>query len=1208
MVRNQKVIRLTLFCLLWLLPVACLMGSEPKNLALAAQSTASPGAEGHGEYDENPVDASRFVNDGNLNTSFGFPNDHAPEAWIGLTWPRPITFREILIRQVMDQNLDQVSLQVRSDGQWRTVKTVGGGANPLPKLILIKVEAQTTDAIRLTNFKGAPGFNEVEVYEGPTSPVMNFAGDDAGHIIGILSDPFGAAPLIQIPIVLSGSAGERPWKAMTATDEHGMFSVSAPVGLQGKIQATARVGTTSVEQELDAGDLPLRLTPSSALEAAASLSGTWKFAPDPPQDFVRSDFDDSAWSSITVPSHWSLQGFRCWRGAGGYRRHVQIPAAWRGRRIKIHFDGVYSGAEVWFNGRRVGGHEGGFTPFEVDVSSEIAPQDNVLALRVSEQTRSSSLDAMSFYADFELAGIMRDVSIFAVPATHVERMQVSTQFDSDYRNAMLKVDLTLVNESNRCVSRGEMSWDLRSPEGGAAPTSISPLRFSLPPWGRWQTTVEVPVQSPQHWEAEHPHLYRLVSHLKENGQETEQVTRRVGFRQVEVHGTQLLINGVPVKLRGTCHHDSDPVRGRAVTPELTRLDLGLIKEANLDALRTSHYPAIEALYDDADEMGVYVEAEAPFCWVNQAHDLRLAPLLIQHTAELLERDRSHPSVIIWSLVNESSWGPDFDRSYEYVKGADPSRPVSAAESKDLILATRHNPVTIARIHQRSYLKTPLIWDESFCVFQGISGEGQELWMDPGDRDYWVAPLIPIWHEILRSPFVQGSMIWAWADDVFQAPGRGSEYGRSVTMMHGSDPLYRAPGRGLVGDAPWGIVDGWRRKKPEFWNTKKLFSPVRVLTLQVPVPEAGSPLHLQVQNRCEFTNLAELTVAWQIDQESGELHGDVTPGHTGMITIPVQRPVSSGKHLLVRFLDATGGLVDEEQILIGEKIKEAPPGLGAEPLALHEERVLSGSALCVVGHGFEIAFDKGGAGIKRIIVSGQSVLYETPSLHILPADPSLSELPSPWTWKPNGPAEVAPDGNDIVLTAAGGYRDAEGKFEYRVTPAGELDVTYGFTYLGQEIHAREIGLRFGVPPWMDTLTWQRRGEWTTYPPDHIGRNQGSARAHSGLIPTTPPANAYSEDDSPMGTNDFRSTKRNIEHASIRSSEGSGLYIESTGEQHLRASVESDRIAVFLNDWFGGTASHADEWTQNYGTGREVKPRDRLEGVLRLHLLNRSQMPK
>jgi hypothetical protein len=1200
--RAQKMVCYSLFCLLGYLFAVQIIASEPKNLALSAKASASQGAVSPPAYygvEETIADTTAYLNDGNLDTSLGFPPTHAPDAWLGLTWPQPVTFREVLIRQSQDAKLNQVVLQVRREGQWQAVKTVS--ATPLPKLILITVEAQTTDALRLTDFKGTPMFDEVEVYEGPNPPVINLAGDAAGHLMGIVTDAFGLAPLTQAAIAVSGRAGTKPWKATATTDEHGMFSVAVPTGLSGRVQVTARIGSRRIEQEAEAGDLALSLTPASSVQASLSLNGSWKFAVDPPQDFYRPEFDDSAWASLEVPAHWVLKGFKSLDGVGGYRRQVQISTAWTGRRIKIHFDGVYSGAEVWFNGRRVGSHEGGFTPFEVDVTEAAKSGDNLLALRVTEHTRSSSLDSMSLYADFELSGIIRAVTLFAVPAAHLARMQVATRFDSNYLNATLKVDLKLVNESDRRVARGEMRWELRSPEGAAVPVSFPPLRFTLGPWGQLERTLEVTVEKPQHWEAEHPRLYGLIAHVNQDGQETEQVMRRVGFRQVEVRGTQLLINGVPVKLRGVGHQDSDPVRGRAVTPELTRLDLQLLKEENLDALRTTHYPAIEALYDDADEMGVYLEAEAPFCWVNRADDLRLAPLVVQHTAELLERDRSHPSVIIWSLVNESSWGPDFDRSHEYVKRADPSRPVSAGQSKDLDLATRHNPITIDRIHENGSLKTPLIWDESLCVFQGIWSDWKELWVDPGDRDYWIVPLIPIWKEFLASKVVQGSMIWALVDDLFQVPGRGSEYGRGLTMVHGSDPVYGVSGKGVVGDAPWGMVDGWRRKKPEFWNAKKLHSPAKVLTLQAPVPEAGSPLHLQVQNRYEFTNLSELTLAWQLGQDAGELHADIAPQQTGEVAIPVRAPVVSGSHLRMRFLNAAGALVDEESILLGEEAKPTPPSLAGGPLQLHEEKLLAGDFITVLGHGFEVAFDKRSGGIKRLIVAGQQVLYETPSLHLQPTDPSLPELPSRWTWRPGRPAEVNREGNDIVVKATGKYRDAEGQYVYRVTPAGELEVSYDFTYLGPEVHAREIGLRFGVPPWMDALSWKRRGEWSVYPEDHIGRNEGSAKAHSGIVPTTPPANPYAEDDSPMGTNDFRSTKRHIEHASITSAEGYGLYIESNGEQHLRALVESDRIAVYVSDWFGGTALHLSEWSLNYGNGREVKPHDRLQGKLRLRLL-------
>ena len=207
--RTEKTICHSLFYILWFLSVGFLAAAEPKNLALEAKASASPGAEGSGGFDwDSRGDWSHFVNDGDPDTYLGFPRTRSPEAWIGLTWPQPVTFREVLIRQDMDQELDQVALQVRSNGQWRTVKTVASGPNPLAKLILITVDAQTTDAIRLTDFKGTPGFGEVEVYEGPTVPVMNLAGDAAGHIIGILTDAFGAAPLARAPVVFSGRAGE----------------------------------------------------------------------------------------------------------------------------------------------------------------------------------------------------------------------------------------------------------------------------------------------------------------------------------------------------------------------------------------------------------------------------------------------------------------------------------------------------------------------------------------------------------------------------------------------------------------------------------------------------------------------------------------------------------------------------------------------------------------------------------------------------------------------------------------------------------------------------------------------------------------------------------------------------------------------------------------------------------------------------------------
>jgi beta-galactosidase len=1169
----------------------------PGNLALRAKAAGSGGARGEG-----PVGSleggARCVNDGDLDTSWGYTRNVPANAWLTLAWPAPITFRQVLVRQNLDQDLSQLELQVRQREGWRTVKRLGDGGVSLPKLILFDIQPETTEAIRLTGFKGTPNFYEVEVYEGPNPPVINLAGDAAGRIIGIVSDAFGAGPKIGAAVTVYGRAAHRPWQVQMRTDEHGMFTTDAPTGLSGWLRVKAQVGADHIERELNVTDLSLHLTPADDLEKSIDLNGIWKFATDPPDGFYRPDFDDAAWPTIQTPSHWVMHGFHSAEGVGGYRRQFHIPAAWAGRRIKIRFEGVYSGAEVWLNGVRVGWHEGGFTPFEVNAAEAARNGPNLLALRVVETTHSSSLDNMSFYADFPLAGIFRKAYAFAVPVIHIERLHVATHFDKDYQDAVLKIDLRVVNESEEKARSAEVRWELRSSSGASVSAAFEDLRFDLPAWSCMEKTIEVPVPRPLHWEAEHPHLYTLAASLYLNGKKVEQVSRQIGFRQVDIQGTRVLINGTPVKFRGTCHHDSHPVLGRAVTPEVTRQDLELIKEANLDALRTSHYPAVEEVYDYADEMGIYIEAEAPFCWVQQSHDWRLVPLVIQHTAELLERDRNHPSVIWWSLCNESSWGPVFERSHEYVRRADPSRPISAAATKDLDLATRHNPITLQRMQQAESMKMPVVWDESLCIFQGIFRDGPELCRDPGDRDYYIVPLIPIWDALLASKVIQGSMIWAWSDDIFQVPQRASEFGRHQTRVHDVDRVYSVPGNGVVGDAPWGVVDGWRRKKPEFWHIKKLHSPVKVKSLVISPPSHGSPLRVQVHNRYEFTNLAELRTKWELGDEHGEIRPRIAPQQTGEIQIRVRQRVVPGDNLKIRFLDPTGRLVDEERIQIESCSKPSFPARAATPLEVCEEKLLEGNLVTIRGESFEIAFERDGSAIRRFLVDGRMLLYETLLPHILSTDPVQPEMPSPWSWQPVKPTVMARKGSEILVKTVIRYREVEGSLVYRIAPAGDVFAIYDLQYLGPELHAREIGLRFGVPPWMDTLHWLRNGEWSTYPSEHIGRNEGEVRAYSEVKSQVPPKGSFSQDNSAMGTNDFRSVKRHFTHASFISPEGYGLSVVSDGTQHMRATVKPDHIAVHVCDWYGGTASRAEEWYLNYGKGRLLKAGDTLKGVLHL----------
>ncbi len=1188
--------RLLSFVIVIFLSVTARSQQSPvENLARTARANVSSQSEG--------TNAAN-VNDGNIETEWRAKDGTYPaESWVELNWPQPVSFQEVVIRQGGSPKLSHLTLETRDvQGHWHTLRSIGDSQSLLPRVILAQFEPQTTAGLRIANFAGEMSLREVEAYNRKDVPIVEMASDLLNHIFGIVTDAFGSLPVANAPVQVRGTAGGKPWQESSRTDQGGIFQVEMPVGLEGSATATATVpGGGPVQQTLQAGDLTPGLSRADESVAAVNLDGTWKFQADPSPDFFRMGFPDSSWKDLKVPSHWVMEGFDSMTGTGGYRRHLQIPSEFRGRRIKLLFDGVYSGAEVWFNGKRIGSHEGGFSPFELDVTSAAhIGGDNLLAVLVREKTISSHLDNMSYYANFPLTGIFRPVKLFSVPETHVRRFHVQTVFDSEYRNATLTVDLSVENESAREFN-GPLIFSLKDPSGEAVPLSNERIDVSLGAWSRLEKKIDFALTSPQHWEAEHPRLYTLSAKLS-GPETTESVSRRFGFRQIQIRGSEFLINGVNVKLHGANHYEMDPLSGRAVTPDLTRKDLEMMKDDNLDAIRTSTFPAVQDLYDDADGMGFYIEEEGPFCWVDESSDLRYLPIFVQRTAEMLDRDRSHPSVAYWSVGNESTWGPDFEAAHQFIKRHDPTRPSSAGQSATLELDTMHNPISLERMREREHVKLPIMWDEAMAPFQGdLWGDTREVWVDPGDRDYYIKPLIPVWDAVQVSKNVQASIIWAWVDDAFLVPGRDSEYGRGsiVQPLHFLDRIYHLPGRGIVGDAPWGIVDGWRRKKPEFWHVKMLFSPVHMHDRDLPGWKVGEPATFTVDNRYEFTNLSELTLKWRVGDEKGTMHPDIAPHSTGQISIPVGAQTKPGDFLLLEFFDSHGKLVYSHRMQLGTAPPAAEIVSHANPLRyLHEPSWLGGPMERIIGDNFEIAFDGANGRIRRALVDRHSVLYETPKLHILPIEATLEEFPLFETWRLTKPLDIHAVGSDYEVVETGTYRDFAGELRFRIAPQGAMRVSYEFTYTGTDVRAREIGLQIGVPLWCDRLQWKRRGEWTVYPDDHIGRNEGTAMAHALGQQTVPPQQPFALDDTPIGTNDFRSTKRNFVFGTLTDKDGYGIGIEAVGTQHLRAEVDTDLIEVNVNDWFGGVAATAwGEWWQNYGSGRELRSDDPNEGVSR-----------
>jgi beta-galactosidase len=1168
-------------------------GPQPVDIARDAISVTASRS--------HPDDQPTALIDGNPGTLWIADPQAGEKPWAEICWETPQTMRQIVVYSNR-RNLTHIILQAWINDKWLELDQAGAGQEPLTYATMFRFAPLVTDKIRICDLEGRVALEAVSVHAQTTPAVVRMGADLLGGLTGIVCESMGILALADAKVRINADSKTGPWQVETRTDKRGMFFAEIPTGLYGPVKVVAETAEDTAEWSVDAADLHTALTPQPQCGEVISLTGIWRFAIEPPENFWQPNFDDNEWNDISVPAHWEFEGFRSPSGIGGYRRHIAIPAAWRGQRIKIAFDGVYSGATVWVNGARVGAHEGGATPFVLDITEAVRfGSENLLALRVEEFTAAQTLDKMSMYADFHLAGIYRAARIFPVPAAHICRFHAEPMLDDAYKDGTLRVQLSLVNEAAR-EKKVRVKLDLRDPQDKPVRLATNKLEFILAGWQRSNQTVEIPVKAPQHWEAEHPRLYTLTAIVQEGSKEIERVARKIGFRKVEIRGKEFFVNGVKAKLGGSCHHDSHPLLGRAVTPELTRQDLEMMKAANLNALRTSHYPPIPELLDIADEIGFFVEDEGPFCWSHNSVNALLTPLVLQHQAELLERDRSHPSVLWWSTANESRWGIALDNAYQWLRRQETTRYFSAATSNNIDIATLHNPTSLVRMRKAEESPVPMIFDESMCVWQGIWGDAEELWVDPGLRDYWVVPHPEVWECFLTSKTNFGHMIWCWADDIFCLPGYGLEFAHVGRPVQYLNEIYKLPGRGMTGDAPWGLVDGWRRPKPEWWLCKKVHTPVRIdenKPLEFPVP--GEPIRVPVRNTYFYTDLSELRITWALGDEEGIVNASAPPQTAADLEIRPMRNFAPGDKLELRIRNSQSGLVDICRLSVGQAPEQpAAIAVAHSEIRVREDDRLSGPEISFINLEMEMAFHTTSGELKRAIAASAPVLCDAPILHCLSMTDNYHILPDRRTWKKTDFAwEKA--GNAIKVRTSGTYTHFSGYFDYLIQPDGEVQIDYHFTYDGPEFKAKELGLKLSLPVDCQHLSWQRQAEFSVYPDDHIGRPVGDCRAFPDHGKVLPPSWSWAEDISPMGCNDFRSTKRHILQAVLTDAIGAGIKVISDGSQHLRATMETDRAALFVNNWYGGTMAIAwGEWTGNYGEGKVMKAGDVLAGRVKLKL--------
>ncbi len=1209
--------------LLFAVPAIAAAAEEPRpgNIAPRARPSASS---------SRPEFPPPGVNDHRMDTQWSTALGQTSGQWLRLDWDEPREIRAVVLHATGPWT-QGIEVQADRDGSWVSVGRSGSREERAPLHAMVTFPPVRTRALLLV-FDGGAAYHEVEVYEDTpsfaravaeyTEVSIVLAGDLRGRLLGTVSQDGGGVAVIEADVTVTGTTPNGPWKETARTGRNGDFEVPLPFAAAGPIAVAMVKGDLAERKVFESRDISTCLTPRTeeGEKDRLSLDGTWEFAADPPSEFPRGQ-EGLRWSPIHVPAHWEMEGRVAESGRGAYRRTFDAPAGWSGRRIKLRAEAIYSHAQVWVNGRRAGGHEGGFTPFELDVTEMVKPgSPNEVLVLADARSPAGDLDNASYFAYFELAGIWGPIELFAADPVHISHLAVSTDFDAGYRDAELSVELDVVNEQ-AAASAAEVRLRLFDPRGEEVPLPGMASRVALSPWEKKTVNFKSAVKSPLWWNAEEPRLYRLEADLESPEAGKSTVVERVGFREIEIRGRTVTIDGRPVKFHGISRLDAHPLLGRALTPEVDRRDMEMIKGANFNMVRATIAPPHPASLDAADELGLYVESEGPTCWGGHAGDLRYAPVYQGVMSEVLERDRNHPSVVDWSLCNESSYERVFSMTHRKMKALDPTRLYSGTYGDaTLDLTVYHHPITMGRIRDALRGPRPAFFDEVIGLFHGWEDLALFMDIDPGMRDYWITGLPEIRRALRSGENLLGAVQFSWVDDAFLVPGKGIDiWRRDHVPIRYTESVYKMPRRGLVGDDAWGTVDGWRRPRPEYWLSKKLYSPLAIEEKPLAIPGPGQAISIPVENLNQFADLDVYSSRWEIAGSEGEARLRAAPGTQGMLSIPVPRPPRPEEILTLRFLDGRGGLVDAYRLSFRPHEPPAFPGSG-RPARIAEETgyLVNASAVRLLGPDVELAYDRTNGELYRALAGREVVMTLGPHLHLQKSKAPMlryptgspgkigvaygpEDVPGDSVWRLTG-SESRTEGGQAVLQWLGRYgKDFEGGFEVRMDDAGDVECRYRFTFRGPEMLVREIGLEFELPLACDRLRWDRRAEYSYYPDDHIGRPVGEAVAHPAAAQTVPPGDRpYGLDDHPWGSNDFRSTKRNIYTASLTDGEGQGVQVVSDGTQHVRASVATHEIQLEVLDFYGGMS-----WTYNngyhYGPGRTIKPGEVLEGTVRLRML-------
>ncbi|MBO9713861.1 MAG: DUF4981 domain-containing protein [Sphingomonas sp.] len=863
------------------------------------------------------------------------------------------------------------------------------------------------------------------------------------------------------------------------------------------------------------------------------LSGPWKFAFSPnadklPAGFEQPGYDVSGWKEIKVPADWQAEGYdqprynnitypfpanrplipHATNPVGSYRRDVDLPAGWTGSDVILHIGAAGSAYYVWVNGKKVGYSEDSKLPSEFDVTPFVHSGRNTIAIQVFRWSDGSYLEDQDFW---RVSGIEREVFLMAAPKTRVRDFFVHAGLDNDYRDGTLAVDMAVTPSAQATTARLALLDGDKQVLETSQPVAAGTEERNV--------TLKAVLPGVKPWTAETPNLYMLLVELYDaRGNIIASTYDRIGFRTVAIRNGLVTVNGKPITIRGVNRHEHDPETFHVVSLETMERDIQLMKRANINAIRTSHYPNDPRLYELADKYGLYVMDEANIeshgymDWANKHAELRGRYELgfdpawegahVSRVLNMVERDKNHPSILFWSLGNEAGIGPTFAHAAAAVKTRDPSRLVSYLGWGTWPGLPDHRPNDYADIYAPMYdsaarladyaenwsFRQPLIQCE-YAHMQGNSG---------GDlKEYWDV--------IYAHPEkLQGGFVWDWVDQSMYRTtadgrrywGNGGEYGPN-------------PGGDIeFGD---GLMQSDRTPNPQLFELRHVYAPIQF--------SGYANGAVTVINRYDFQDLSGYDFGYELLEDGVAVaQGTLPTLHTAphgreqlKLTLPAYARKPGADYVLTVMAKARAGVIPAvdagtvigwEQFELGREPAAETPATSAVSLSDKSGK------LSLAANGAELVIDRKTGLVDRYTAGGRLLLQGgAPNFYRALTDNDIGTgvEKTHGVWKKASEQrhvegiethKLVGGGAEITVRYLAGDATARFVSRYRMAGDGSVSVEGEFTPLKPDLpDPLRIGLFFTMPASIDTLEWYGRGPQETYQDRKTGAPLGLWR---GLI--------------------------------------------------------------------------------------------------------------